>query len=51
MPAYDTSLFNPSAPLARVTIRHPTSGAMVSDMAMLLDTGADITLLPQAFIE
>lgn len=51
MPAYDTNLFNPPAPLARVTIRHPTSGAMVSEVPMLLDTGADVTLLPQAFVE
>jgi hypothetical protein len=51
MPAYDGSLFTPPAPLARVIIRNPLSGATVSDVPMLLDTGADVTLLPQAFIE
>lgn len=51
MPAYDSSLFNPPAPLARVTLRHPSSGAVVSDVPMLLDTGADVTLLPQAAVE
>jgi hypothetical protein len=51
MLAYDTTLFDPPAPLARVTIRHPLSGAIVSDVPMLLDTGADVTLLPQAFVE
>ena len=51
MPAYDSSLFDPPAPLARVTIRHPLSGATVSDVPMLLDTGADVTLLPQAFVQ
>jgi gag-polyprotein putative aspartyl protease len=51
MPAYDSTLFDPPAPLARVTIRHPTSGATISDVPMLLDTGADVTLLPQAFVE
>ena len=51
MPAYDSDLFSPPAPLAKVTLRHPTSGATVSDVPMLLDTGADITLLPQAFVE
>ncbi len=51
MPAYDGNLFNPPAPLARVIIRHPSSGATVSDVPMLLDTGADVTLLPQAFVE
>jgi hypothetical protein len=51
MPAYDKTLFDPPAPLARVIIRHPTSGATVSDVPMLLDTGADVTLLPQAFVQ
>lgn len=51
MLAYDNSLFNPPAPLARVTIRYSVSGISVSDVPMLLDTGADVTLLPQAFIE
>lgn len=51
MPAYDSSLFDPPAPLARVTIRNPLSGATISDVPMLLDTGADVTLLPQAFVE
>src|SRR5437764_12008594 len=51
MTAYDITLFDPPAPLARVIIRHPLSGTSVSDVPMLLDTGADITLLPQAFVE
>lgn len=51
MTAYDGTLFNPPAPLARVVIRHPSSGATVADVPMLLDTGADVTLLPQAFVE
>jgi len=51
MPAYDRSLFDPPAPLASVTIRHPLSGVTVSDVPILLDTGADVTLLPQAFVE
>jgi hypothetical protein len=51
MPAYDSNLFNPPAPLARVTIRHTSSGATVSDVPMLLDTGADVTLLPQLSVE
>jgi hypothetical protein len=51
MPAYDSTLFDPPAPLARVIIRHPLSGTSVSDVPMLLDTGADVTLLPQAFVE
>ena len=34
-----------------VTLRHPSSGVVVADVPMLLDTGADVTLLPQAFVE
>src|ERR1044071_2709768 len=47
MPAYDASLFNPPAPLAKVTLRNPENGNSLSDVPMLLDTGADVTLLPQ----
>ena len=47
MPAYDTRLFHPPAPLARVTLRNPETGKTVSDVPMLVDSGADVTLLPQ----
>ena len=47
MPAYDASLFNPPAPLAKVTLRNPDNGNSLSDVPMLLDTGADVTLIPQ----
>jgi hypothetical protein len=50
MPAYDAALFNPPAPLAHVTLRHPESGATREDVPMLLDTGADVTLLPQSAV-
>lgn len=51
MPAYDGVLFSPPAPLAKVTLRNPSSGAAVSDVPMLLDTGADVSLLPQPYVE
>ena len=51
MPSYDSTLFDPPAPFAKVAIRHPTSVTTISDVPMLLDTGADVTLLPQAFVE
>jgi predicted aspartyl protease len=51
MPAYDASLFNPPAPLARVTLRNPESGAQLGDVPMLVDTGADLTLVPQGAVE
>lgn len=50
MPAYDASLFNPPAPLARVTLRNQDNGNVVSDVPMLLDTGADVTLIPQSSV-
>src|SRR5689334_4937902 len=50
MPAYDTSLFNPPAPVARVVLRNPENGLTVSDVPMLLDSGADVTLIPQTFV-
>jgi hypothetical protein len=48
MPAYDATLFNPPAPLVRVALRNPKSLAVLSDVPMLLDSGADVTLVPQA---
>jgi hypothetical protein len=51
MPSYDASDFDPPAPVARVTLRHPHSGATVSDVSVLLDTGADVTLLPRTAVE
>ena len=46
MEAYDVTLFNPPAPLARVTLRNPESGEILSGVLMLVDTGADVTLIP-----
>ncbi|HET9223575.1 MAG TPA: retropepsin-like aspartic protease [Roseiflexaceae bacterium] len=48
MPAYDATLFNPPAPLALVTLRNREIGEGLSDVPMLLDSGADVTLIPQA---
>lgn len=50
MALYDSTLFEPPAPLARVTLRDPISGTVRSDVVMLLDTGADVTLVPKAAI-
>jgi len=41
MPAYDEHFFTPPAPLAQVTLRHPENGTTVSDVPMLLDSGAE----------
>jgi predicted aspartyl protease len=47
MPAYDAERFTPAAPLALVTCKNPDTGASWVDMPMLIDTGADVSLLPQ----
>lgn len=51
MPSYDSILFDPPAPLAHVTLRNPKSGIEWANVQMLIDTGADITLLPQGVLE
>jgi hypothetical protein len=50
MPVYDASWFAPPAPLARVTLRNPETGTIWSEVPMLLDSGADVTLVPQAAV-
>ena len=47
MPPYAATRFEPPPPLAFVTLQHPSTGAMEQDVPMLLDSGADITLIPQ----
>ena len=47
MPAYDTTSFDPPAPVAHVTVRSPVSGESVANVTMLIDTGADVSLLPR----
>jgi hypothetical protein len=47
VPTYDDQFFNPPAPLARVTVRNSQEGKTVSDVPMLIDSGADVTLIPQ----
>jgi predicted aspartyl protease len=51
MPSYDASDFDPPAPVARVVLRNSHSGATLSDVPLLLDTGADVTLLPRTAVE
>jgi predicted aspartyl protease len=50
MPEYDSENFDPPAPVAYVTLRNPATGVSLSDVPMLIDTGADATLLPQEFV-
>ena len=51
MPSYDASHHDPPAPVASVTLRDPDNPAAVADHVLLMDTGADVTLLPRAAIE
>lgn len=51
MPVYDARYFDPPAPLAFVTLRNPETGVSETSVPMLLDTGADVTLVPQKIVE
>ncbi len=50
MTAYDDDGFAPPAPVARVILRHPDNNVSVTGVRMLIDSGADATLLPAAAI-
>jgi hypothetical protein len=49
MPSYDAIHYDPPAPVAQVMLR-AADGATVSDLIMLLDTGADATLIPRSAV-
>src|SRR3954465_4711245 len=50
MPAYDAARFDPPAPLAFVTVKSERVGVEIPDVPMLLDTGADVSLLPRSLV-
>lgn len=50
MQAYDTERFDPPAPLALVTLKSEKLGIEIHNIPMLLDTGADVTLIPRSHI-
>ena len=47
MTNYDNEHFDPPAPVAEVTIRNGENRASVSEVPLLIDSGADITLIPR----
>lgn len=49
MPAYDSLWFTPPAPLAIVSLRNGESKS-IPDVPMLIDSGADVTLVPRSFV-
>lgn len=51
MPRYNAEDFEPPAPVAYVTLRNPITGTTLPNVPMLIDTGADTTLLPVDAVE
>lgn len=49
MSSYDDAHHSPPAPFARVVLRRADSDAMIEDLPMLIDSGADGTILPGNF--
>jgi hypothetical protein len=50
MRAYDAERFDPPAPVALVTVKSDQLGIVIRDVPMLLDTGADVSLLPRVHV-
>src|SRR3989442_752278 len=50
MPAYDSDLFDPPAPLAHITLRAIQTRKIITDVPMLIDSGSDLTLIPEASV-
>jgi hypothetical protein len=50
MPGYEAANFDPPAPVAFVTVKSASAGIEIQNVPMLLDTGADVSLLPQSSV-
>ena len=48
MQEYDAARFDPPAPLAHVTVKSERGAFVIHGVPMLLDTGADVSLLPRS---
>jgi hypothetical protein len=51
MPAYDNQQFDPPAPVAEVSLYNRQNGKTCAGVLMLLDTGADVSLIPEWTLE
>ncbi len=51
MPTYNRDDFDPPASVALVEIRNQITGQAAANVMMLMDTGADVTLVPQAVLD
>lgn len=49
MPAYDPG-FSPPAPVADVTVAHPVTGVSSGVLRGKLDSGADVTVIPDRLV-
>ena len=50
MPTYDAQGFRPPAPVAMVTLRTQDGRKSLSDVEMLIDSGADVSLIPESSV-
>lgn len=48
--AYDSESNDPPAPIAYIKIRNVGANKSVTDVLMLVDTGADVTLVPRIIL-
>ena len=51
MPAYNTADFDPPAPVALVSFVNPDTGQQRDNVPMLLDTGADASVVPHVVFQ
>lgn len=50
MPDYEAGAWDPPAPIVRLSVRGP-SDTTVADVPMLIDTGSDVSVVPQTVVE
>lgn len=50
MPAYDAAEYRPPVPVALVSVHSTKNELAASNVPMLIDTGADVSLLPRHVI-
>ena len=51
MHPYDAASVDPPAPLCRVTVMSERLSLVIHEVPMLLDTGADVSLLPHSHVK
>jgi len=51
MPKYDGQRFSPPAPTGTVSITNPDTRSTLTGVNVLLDTGADISVLPRSAVD